>query len=126
MSQDVWLAIIAKQNHGNDSLILHDQLVSRSCDQLNIQTYRLPVVIVLALWLPVDSFYSSSSSLSGKKYPFYATQWHPEKNGFEWTTKEGINHSEHAVAIMQMTANFLVQEGWLATTSTLDASFPGH
>jgi len=40
-------------------------------------------------------------------------QWHPEKNGFEWTTKQGINHSEHAITIMQMAANFLVQEGWL-------------
>ena len=51
------------------------------------------------------------SSHPGKKYPVYGVQWHPEKNGFEWTTKEGINHSEHAVAIMQYAANFLVQEG---------------
>ena len=55
----------------------------------------------------------SSPFLPGNKYPFYAVQWHPEKNGFEWTTKEGINHSEHAITIMQMAANFLVQEGWL-------------
>ena len=31
---------------------------------------------------------------------------------FEWTTKEGINHSEHAVMIIaQRTANFFVSEG---------------
>ena len=59
-------------------------------------------------------YYFLTALLSGKRYPFYAVQWHPEKNGFEWTTKEGINHSEHAVTIMQMAANFLVQEGWLA------------
>ena len=46
-----------------------------------------------------------------KKYPFYAVQWHPEKNNFEWTTKEEIPHSEHAVAVSQLTADFLVQEG---------------
>ena len=26
------------------------------------------------------------STMEGIKYPFYATQWHPEKNSFEWTT----------------------------------------
>ena len=41
----------------------------------------------------------------------YGTQWHPEKNTFEWTTKEGINHSEHAVMITQTAANFFVSEG---------------
>ena len=44
-------------------------------------------------------------------YPIYGTQWHPEKNVFEWTTKEGINHSEHAVMIAQTAANFFVSEG---------------
>ena len=50
-------------------------------------------------------------SLPGKKYPVYGVQWHPEKNGFEWNADQAINHSEHAVAIMQYTANFFVQEG---------------
>ncbi len=44
-------------------------------------------------------------------YPFYAIQFHPEKNGFEWTTKEDIPHSESAVSVMQALANFFVQEG---------------
>ena len=50
---------------------------------------------------------------SAKKYPIYGVQWHPEKNGFEWTTHETIPHSEHAVMVMQMAANFFVQEGQL-------------
>ena len=29
---------------------------------------------------------------------------------FEWTTKEGINHSAHAVMITQTAANFFVSE----------------
>ena len=37
-------------------------------------------------------------------------QWHPEKNIFEWTTAESINHSYHAVSIAQTVANFFVNE----------------
>ena len=37
-------------------------------------------------------------------------QWHPEKNIFEWTTAESINHSYHAVSIAQTAANFFVSE----------------
>ncbi len=44
-------------------------------------------------------------------YPVYAVQWHPEKNGFEWSTSQSIPHSESAVAVMQAMANFFVQEG---------------
>ncbi len=44
-------------------------------------------------------------------YPFYGVQWHPEKNGFEWTPHEDIPHTEPAVAVMQGLANFFVQEG---------------
>ena len=49
-------------------------------------------------------------SATAKNYPIYGTQWHPEKNAFEWTTKEGINHSEHAVMITQTAAKFFVTE----------------
>ena len=47
---------------------------------------------------------------SGIKYPFYATQWHPEKNIFEWTRKESINHSPNAIAIAQFMSTFFVNE----------------
>jgi len=50
-------------------------------------------------------------SLPGIHYPFYAVQWHPEKAGFEWTPKETIDHSEHALKAMQAAANFFVSEG---------------
>lgn len=55
------------------------------------------------------------STMEAKKYPLYAVQWHPEKNNFEWTTKEDIPHSGHAVAISQLTADFLVQEARKST-----------
>jgi hypothetical protein len=41
------------------------------------------------------------STLESKAYPFYGSQWHPEKNGFEWTVNEAIPHSSNAVAAMQ-------------------------
>lgn len=50
------------------------------------------------------------SSMEAKDFPFYAVQWHPEKNGFEWGITAATDHSEHAVAIMQMTADFFVEE----------------
>ena len=47
----------------------------------------------------------------GYKYPFYGTQWHPEKNQFEWTSLEALNHSREAVLIAQYVANFFVDQG---------------
>lgn len=46
----------------------------------------------------------------GVKYPFYGTQFHPEKNLFEWTRKEPINHSFLAIKAAQSFANFFVNE----------------
>jgi gamma-glutamyl hydrolase len=51
-----------------------------------------------------------ASTVESKRYPIYGVQWHPEKNGFEWGVNQANNHSEHGVAVMQLTANFFVQE----------------
>ena len=51
------------------------------------------------------------STVEAIKYPFYAVQWHPEKNTFEWNLNEVIHHSFHAVRIAQTVANFFVNEG---------------
>ncbi|KAJ8037926.1 Gamma-glutamyl hydrolase [Holothuria leucospilota] len=52
------------------------------------------------------------STMEGVKYPFYATQWHPEKILFEWNTnsEKHIPHSEDAVKVAQYMARFIVQE----------------
>jgi gamma-glutamyl hydrolase len=56
------------------------------------------------------------STIEAKAMPLYGTQWHPEKNNFEWgdskdgTPYEVINHSPEAVAASQALANFLVGE----------------
>lgn len=50
------------------------------------------------------------STVEGKKYPIYGTQWHPEKCQFEWTPKEVIDHSADAVFVGQYMANFFVKQ----------------
>ncbi|XP_066924525.1 gamma-glutamyl hydrolase A-like [Clytia hemisphaerica] len=50
------------------------------------------------------------SVIEGRKYPFYGTQFHPEKNIYEWTRNEKINHSPDAILAAQYFANFFVNE----------------
>jgi gamma-glutamyl hydrolase len=50
------------------------------------------------------------STVEGRDYPVYATQWHPEKNSFEWTKEQAIPHGADATLLSQSTANFLVAE----------------
>jgi len=50
------------------------------------------------------------STVEGISYPFYGTQWHPEKNIFEWTKEEAINHSPNAIGIAQYLSYFFVNE----------------
>ena len=53
------------------------------------------------------------SSMEAKHYPFYAVQFHPEKNIYEWPTKEGhsrIPHSGAAIEVSQFYAQFFINE----------------
>lgn len=55
------------------------------------------------------------STVEAFKYPIYGSQWHPEKNNFEYgetngIPNEAINHSADAVAVAQYTASFFVNE----------------
>lgn len=43
-------------------------------------------------------------------YPIYGTQWHPEKNAFEWT-RPYIPHSPSAIKTTFYLAQFFVSEG---------------
>lgn len=49
------------------------------------------------------------STIEGKRYPVFGTQWHPEKNIFEWTDREAIPHTPQAIEVAQYTANFFVE-----------------
>ena len=50
------------------------------------------------------------STMEAKEYPFYSTQWHPEKYAFEWCTNKDIPHSSQAIQLSQYLSNFFVQE----------------
>lgn len=49
------------------------------------------------------------STMEAYDYPIYGTQWHPEKNPFEWT-KSYIPHSRSAVRTTFYMAEFFVNE----------------
>ncbi|KAG7488493.1 hypothetical protein MATL_G00035350 [Megalops atlanticus] len=49
------------------------------------------------------------STMEAYKFPFYGTQWHPEKNPFEWT-RPYIPHSPNAVKATFFMADFFVNE----------------
>jgi predicted alpha/beta superfamily hydrolase len=46
--------------------------------------------------------------------PFFAVQWHPERNQFEWDLQEALNHSPDAMFVMQNMATFLVSQARLS------------
>jgi gamma-glutamyl hydrolase len=61
------------------------------------------------------------STMEAFDYPIFGTQWHPEKNNFEFQMVsspgssvewpyEAINHSPDAVLVAQYTANFFVAQ----------------
>jgi gamma-glutamyl hydrolase len=53
------------------------------------------------------------STMEARQYPFYGTQWHPEKNNFEWSENadySNIPHSPNAILASQATARFLLDE----------------
>ncbi|RUS83698.1 hypothetical protein EGW08_008546 [Elysia chlorotica] len=50
------------------------------------------------------------SLMEAYHYPIYASQWHPEKNVFKWSTGKAVNHDFHAIRVTQYMANFFVNE----------------
>lgn len=50
------------------------------------------------------------STIEHKKYPFYGTQFHPEKVLYEWIRNRGIAHTANAIQVGQWFAKFYVDE----------------
>jgi len=50
------------------------------------------------------------STMEGRDFPIYATQWHPEKNSFEWSEERVIAHSKDATEVTQYFADFFVNQ----------------
>jgi len=66
------------------------------------------------------------STMEALRYPIYATQWHPERNQFEWDPQEPIEHSLLSIECVQYLANFFVEEtrknghNWVAAYDLID------
>lgn len=65
--------------------------------------------IVIVLFLRMPTAYD---------FPIYATQWHPEKNAFEWT-RPYIPHTPSAIKTTFYMAYFFVNEGMVNDTTTI-------
>lgn len=51
------------------------------------------------------------SMIEGRSYPFYATQFHPERNAFEWDVQEtALSHTYDAIVAMQYLGRFFANE----------------
>lgn len=50
------------------------------------------------------------STIEARAYPISASQWHPEKNAYEWPTSLHIPHSPDAVEMGQEVANYFVSQ----------------
>lgn len=55
------------------------------------------------------------STIEGRNYPFYATQWHPERNGYSWSLTESLDKSPEAIHAMNYVAEFFVNEARKST-----------
>lgn len=54
------------------------------------------------------------STMEGKHYPFFSTQWHPEKNSFEWKPTRNISHVQKAIETTQYMSNVFVNKARLS------------
>eukprot|EP00271_Cylindrocystis_brebissonii_P007129 TRINITY_DN20296_c0_g1_i1.p1 TRINITY_DN20296_c0_g1~~TRINITY_DN20296_c0_g1_i1.p1 ORF type:complete len:363 (+),score=37.14 TRINITY_DN20296_c0_g1_i1:143-1231(+) len=102
MTQDLLRKVqetnITMENHGDGTTVERFRSNQKLCDFFTILTTsedRQGKVYV--------------STIEAVDYPIYGTQWHPEKNCFEWGL-DGIPHSADAVAVTQAAANFFVNE----------------
>jgi gamma-glutamyl hydrolase len=57
------------------------------------------------------------ASLEHKKYPFYANQFHPEKDVFEWQPQISAPHTPIAILFEQSLANYFVNQARMNANS---------
>ena len=50
------------------------------------------------------------ATMEHKKYPFYGTQYHPEKNTFIWKSDLKVPHSVEAIKLAEYSYNFFISE----------------
>lgn len=50
------------------------------------------------------------STVEGRHFPFFGTQWHPEKAPWEWNPKHEISHNEWALTFSNYLGRYFVNE----------------
>lgn len=103
MSKEIWNNLATKhftQNNHQYSLLFKDfQATPELSDFLRVLTTS------------VDRDNKTFVSLfEAKKYPFYGSQFHPEKSLFRWHPNEDINHSFDSIKASQYFGNFFINE----------------
>ena len=67
--------------------------------------------IVSIIFYNVFSISEFIALLEAKNYPIWGSQFHPEKNPYEWTRKyDNIPHSKNAVEAASFFANYFVEQ----------------
>ena len=61
------------------------------------------------------------STIEHRQYPFYAVQFHPEKNLYEWVRNKNISHTSSAVIASQYFAEFFVNEARKSSHHFIDS-----
>ncbi|GFO38208.1 gamma-glutamyl hydrolase [Plakobranchus ocellatus] len=54
--------------------------------------------------------FASMIEAKDPRYPMYGSQWHPEKNSFDWDPTKAVNHSASGIRATQYLANFFIGE----------------
>ena len=62
-------------------------------------------------------------SIEAKNYPFYATQWHPEKNAFDINPFVDVPRSKEAIRFSFEISQFFIEEGGNQTKIVLNFKF---
>ena len=102
MSEDLWQATLT------ENITFYDHNNSISPEAFYNNDYLPEIMNVLsASYAGYGRWFISSAE--AMNYPFYGSQYHPEKNTFEWSLIP-IPHTPIAVLFEQYIANFLVNE----------------
>lgn len=76
----------------------------------NICAWNFQTKLIPLSWMVMAPPFVASI-LSGKRYPFYGVQWHPEVNRFQWDRRLNFPHTSHAVQLSSLLAEFFINEG---------------
>jgi len=93
--------------HKNATMNLHFNGVLPTSYQTNLQLSKMFKLISMNVDRDGVPF---GSTMEGREFPFYATQWHPERNQFDWGTRENLDKSPDALRAMQDLSDFFVSE----------------